>query len=59
MKPYPLVSDLREPAQQVSMPRAPRLVVDQELASCPRRIQDLSAEECPALLGLVETKVRV
>ena len=32
MKPYPLVSDLREPALRVAMPRAPRLVVGQELA---------------------------
>jgi hypothetical protein len=34
MKPYPLVSDLREPALRVAMPRAPRLLVGQELASC-------------------------
>jgi len=47
MKPYPLVSDLREPALRVAMPRAPRLVVGQELASCLRRIQELSAEGCP------------
>ena len=26
MKPYPLVDDLREPAQRVAMPRASRLV---------------------------------
>ena len=47
MKPYPLVGELREPAQRVAMPRDRRLVVGQELASCPRRIQELSAEECP------------
>ena len=47
MKPYPLASDLREPALRAAMPRAPRLVGGQELASCPRRIQVLSAEGCP------------
>ena len=47
MKPYPLVSDLRAPAPRVAVPRASRLVVGQELASCPRRIQELSAEGCP------------
>ncbi len=47
MKPYPLVSDLWEPALRVAMPRAPRLLVGQELASRPRRIQEFSAEGCP------------
>ena len=42
MKPYPLVSDLWEPVPRVAMPRAPRMVVGQELASCSRRIKDLS-----------------
>jgi hypothetical protein len=41
MKPYPLMGDLREPALRVAMPRAPRLVVSQELASCPRKIKEL------------------
>jgi hypothetical protein len=47
MKPYPLVSDLREPALRVTMPRAPRLVVGQELASCARRIKELIPKWCP------------
>jgi hypothetical protein len=42
MRLYPPVSDLREPALRVAVPRAPRLVVGQELALCPRRIQELS-----------------
>jgi hypothetical protein len=41
MKPYPLVSDLREPALRVTMPRARPLVVGQELASCAHRIKEL------------------
>ena len=47
MKPYPLVSDLREPALRVALPSAPRLVVGQELTSCPRRIKELSPKWCP------------
>jgi hypothetical protein len=49
MKPYPLVSDLREPALRVAMPRAACLVVGQELASCPRRIKEVGLEGCPVL----------
>ena len=47
MKLYPLMRDFRDPALRVAMPRAPRMVVGQELASCPRRIKELSAEGCP------------
>ena len=32
MKPYPLVTDLREPARRAALPHAPRLVVGQALA---------------------------
>jgi hypothetical protein len=49
MKLYPLVSDLRGPARRVAVPRAPRLVVGQELALCPRRIQEVGPEGCPVL----------
>ena len=47
MKPYPLGGDVREPALWVAMPRAARLVVGQELASCSRRVKELSAEGRP------------
>lgn len=49
MKPFPQVGDLQEPAWRVALPHAPRLVVGQELASCPRRIRGVRPEGGPVL----------
>jgi len=49
MKPYPQVSDLREPALRLALPHARRLVVGQELAPRPRRIQKVGLGGCPVL----------